>query len=130
MVRCSSRAQSSGRDKRKSSKVWSWRETYPMKTPTCASWYRAHGLQQEVPVNAVELRHEGRGPVLAHDGACLFQQPTAGLTLASAPLQLCQQPQPAIEDEPRPGGPARGEPLLHLGDAGLPAGLAPPEPSL
>src|SRR6266536_3013522 len=27
-------AQSSGRDKRKSSKAWSWRETYPMKTPT------------------------------------------------------------------------------------------------
>src|SRR5262245_11661478 len=32
--RCSSRAHTSGRDKRKSSKAWSWRETYPMKTPT------------------------------------------------------------------------------------------------
>src|SRR5262249_37102843 len=32
--RCASRAQSWGRDKRKSRKAWSWRETYPMKTAT------------------------------------------------------------------------------------------------
>src|SRR5215475_352687 len=32
--RGSSRTHSSGRDKRKSSKAWSWREMYPMKTPT------------------------------------------------------------------------------------------------
>jgi hypothetical protein len=34
-------------------------------------------------------------------------------------VQFRQQPQPAGQDEPRPGGAVRGEPLLHLRSAGL-----------
>jgi hypothetical protein len=87
-------------------------------------------LQQEIPLHAVEFRCEGRQPVLAHHGACLCQHRAAGVELAGAPVEISQQTQAAGQDEPRPGSPVRGEPLLHLGDTRLHLALRRQSPAV